>query len=104
MNDFDAVAASRRATTATTAKVTNAAIGHSHRVTYATLTVGTSSADRADTVDPDLAERRYDFRRKDGRIDVLTADEEWVRFGAPLSGWAAIAVGGQLDVHPRPVQ
>jgi hypothetical protein len=66
-----------------------------------TLVVGATFSARPNAKDPDAVERRYYARvepRGGGRVAVLTADEEWTRFGPPIHAWIPIKVGGQLEV------
>ena len=38
-------------------------------------------------------------RATDTRVELLTADEEWTRFGAPIHAWLPIAVDASLQVR-----
>jgi hypothetical protein len=65
------------------------------------LIVGATFAKRLAVKDPGAVERRYYARVKRGagdRVQLLTADEEWTRFGAPIHAWLPIGVGASLQV------
>ena len=65
------------------------------------LIVGATFSRSAAVKDPDAVERRYYLRVQRGadtRLELLTADEEWTRFGAPLHAWVPISVGTSLQV------
>ncbi len=65
------------------------------------LIVGATFAKSPSVTDPDAVERRYYARIKRGSstgIEVLTADEEWTRFGAPIHAWLPITVDAALQV------
>ena len=65
------------------------------------LTIGATFARSPAVKDPGAVERRYYYRIKRGperRIELLTADEEWTRFGAPIHAWLPIAVDASLQV------
>jgi hypothetical protein len=66
------------------------------------LIVGATFAKRLAAKDPGAVERRYYARVKrgaDDQVQLLTADEEWTRFGAPIHAWLPIAVDASLQVR-----
>lgn len=65
------------------------------------LVVGATFARTPAAKDPDAVERWYYARVTrdgDGQIELLTADEEWTRFGTPIHAWLPIAVDASLKV------
>ena len=66
------------------------------------LIVGASFAKSTKVRDPDAVERRYYariVRRPTAGVELLTADEEWTRFGAPIHAWIPITVNASLQVR-----
>lgn len=66
------------------------------------LIVGATFARSPAVRDPDAVERRYYARIKGGAaagIEMLTADEEWTRFGTPIQAWLPIGVRAALQVR-----
>jgi Dolichyl-phosphate-mannose-protein mannosyltransferase len=66
------------------------------------LVIGASFAKSTVVRDPDAVERRYYARiTRDGAggVELLTADEEWTRFGAPVHAWLPITVNASLQVR-----
>ena len=66
------------------------------------LIVGATFAKSVAVKDPAAVERRYYARvarATDTRVELLTADEEWTRFGAPIHAWLPIAVDASLQVR-----
>ncbi len=66
------------------------------------LVVGATFARSPAAKDPDAVERWYYTRvvRDSGRqVELLTADEEWTRFGTPIHAWIPIAVDASLQVN-----
>jgi hypothetical protein len=69
------------------------------------LIVGATFAKSLAVRDPSAVERRYYARvKRESRteVEVLTADEEWTRFGAPIHAWLPISVGSALEVDITP--
>ncbi|MGZ6977936.1 MAG: hypothetical protein ACXVJW_07500 [Acidimicrobiia bacterium] len=69
------------------------------------LVVGATFAKTTAAKDPDAVERRYYARitrsASEG-IELLTADEEWTRFGTPIHAWIPISVDASLQVRITP--
>ncbi|HEY3721838.1 MAG TPA: hypothetical protein VGN59_00620 [Acidimicrobiia bacterium] len=66
------------------------------------LVVGATFANTPAPKDPGSVERRYYLRVRRGPargVELLTADEEWTRFGPPLRAWIPIANGPALQVR-----
>ena len=66
------------------------------------LVVGATFANAPAAKDPGSVERRYYLRIRRGGargVELLTADEEWTRFGAPIHAWIPIATGPALQVR-----
>ena len=66
------------------------------------LVVGATFANTPAAKDPGSVERRYYVRIRRGAargVELLTADEEWTRFGAPIRAWIPIATGPALQVR-----
>ena len=69
------------------------------------LVIGATFAKSPAVKDPGAVERRYYARIKrgpDARIELLTADDEWTRFGAPIHAWLPITVDASLQVKITP--
>ncbi|MGZ6973751.1 MAG: hypothetical protein ACXVKQ_07440, partial [Acidimicrobiia bacterium] len=67
------------------------------------LVIGATFGPVPKTRDPDAAERRYYARTSTvhgtHEVQMLTADEPWTRFGAPVHAWLPIAVDASLRVR-----
>jgi hypothetical protein len=67
-----------------------------------TLTIGVAFANDRSPRDPDRNERRYPYRLHTSpsgpTIEIIRADRELVRFGAPISTWLPVNVARALDV------
>jgi len=62
------------------------------------LTVGASFGSSEQARDPDRSEARYYARVQGGQVQVLTAPENWLRFGRNHA-WLPADVAGNLDVR-----
>ncbi len=66
------------------------------------LVIGATFASSTATKDPGSVEHRYYLRVRRGaarRVELLTADEQWTRFGPPIRAWIPIATGPALQVR-----